>query len=186
MPGSPMIYEPAEDSELLLEAALKEVKTEDEVIEIGAGSGFVAERVREKCKYILVTEISPFAAKMLRKKDFDVVQTDIARGVRKRFSLVMFNPPYLELENKLKRGFYEDCAIDGGKGGIEVICRFLDSLRDIMDKDGRAILIVSSQNVPRVFEEIKIRGFKYEILAEKKLFFEKIFAIKIHEQEQDR
>ncbi|MEG9195256.1 MAG: HemK2/MTQ2 family protein methyltransferase [Candidatus Methanoglobus sp.] len=181
-----MIYEPAEDSELLLEAAMKEVKPEDEVIEIGAGSGFVAEKIRGKCKYIMVTDISPFATRALREKGFDVVQTDIARGVRKRFSLVLFNPPYLELEIELKRGFYEDCAIDGGKGGIEVICRFLDSLREIMDEGGRALLIVSSQNASRVFEKMKLMGFQYEIIAERRLFFEKILAIKIREQEQDR
>jgi len=178
-----MIYEPAEDSELLLETSLKEVKCEDEVIEIGAGSGFVAERLKNRCRSILVTDISPFAVKLLRKKGFDVVRTDIAKGIRKKFSLVLFNPPYLELEEELKGDTWEDCAIHGGKGGMEVICRFLDSLREFMDKRGRAILIVSSHNIPKVFEEIKMRDFQYEILAERKLFFERLFAIKIFERE---
>lgn len=180
-----MIYEPAEDSELLLETALEEVKPEDDVIEIGAGSGFVASRMVGKCKSLVVTDISPFAVKLLREKGFDVVRTDIAKGIRKKFSLILFNPPYLELEKELKRGFWEDCAVDGGKGGLEVICRFLDSLRDFMDRNGRAIIIVSSQNFPRFFEELKSRGFDFTVLAEKKLFFEKLFAIKIFERERD-
>lgn len=42
------VYEPSEDSELLLEAALDEIGGEDEVIEIGVGSGFVSEKLKIK------------------------------------------------------------------------------------------------------------------------------------------
>lgn len=174
-----MIYEPAEDSELLLEAALKEIKPEDEVIEIGAGSGFVAERLKKKCRYILTTDISPYAARELRRKGLDVVMTDIARGIRKRFSLALFNPPYVELEDELKRGDWLDVAIDGGRKGIEVIRKFLDSLDEIMDDGGRAILIASSQNEPEVFDLIRDKGMEYEIIGEKEVFFERLYAIKI-------
>lgn len=178
-----MVYEPAEDSELLLEVALKEVTKEDEVIEIGAGSGFVAEKLLNRCKFLLVTDISPYAVKELKKKGLEVLRTDLASGIKKKFSLVLFNPPYLELEKELKRDHWEDLAIDGGKDGLEVVRKFLDSLRNFMSKNGRAILIVSSLNTPRIFEEIGLRGLKYEIVGERKLFFEKLFAIKIFEQE---
>ncbi len=175
----PMIYEPAEDSELLLDAALKEVRPEDEVIEIGAGSGFVAEGIRERCKYIITTDISPHAVREMRKKGLDVVKTDIARGIKKRFSLILFNPPYLELEEELKKGDWLDVAIDGGKKGIEVIRKFLDQLHEIMAEGGRAILIASSQNEPEVFRLIEERGFKYSIMMERGVFFEKLYAIRI-------
>lgn len=180
-----MIYEPAEDSELLLEIALKEVRKEDDVLEIGAGSGFIAENLLGKCRFLLVTDISPFAVRELRKKGLEVIRTDIAKGIKKKFSLILFNPPYLELEDELKRGNWEDLAVDGGKDGLEVICRFLDSLRSIMAENGRAILIFSSINTPRIFEEVLQRGFRYEIVGERRLFFERIFAMKIFEQERD-
>uniref|UniRef100_A0A7C2S3Z1 Protein methyltransferase n=1 Tax=Archaeoglobus fulgidus TaxID=2234 RepID=A0A7C2S3Z1_ARCFL len=174
-----MIYEPAEDSELLLEAALKEIKPEDEVIEIGAGSGFVAERLKDMCKYILTTDISPYAARELRCRGLDVVMTDIAGGIKKKFSLVLFNPPYVELEDELKKGDWLDVAIDGGKRGLEVIRKFLDSLEEIMDDGGRAILIASSQNEPEIFDLIKSKKFVYEITGKKGVFFEMLYAIKI-------
>uniref|UniRef100_A0A7J2TLN5 Protein methyltransferase n=1 Tax=Archaeoglobus fulgidus TaxID=2234 RepID=A0A7J2TLN5_ARCFL len=173
-----MIYEPAEDSELLLRSALREVKTEDTVIEVGAGSGFVAEKLVGKCSFLLTTDISPFAVRELKRKNLNVVRTDIAKGIRMKFSLVLFNPPYVELEEELKRGLWEDCSIDGGKGGIEVICKFLDMLRDFMEENGRAIIVVSSMNTG-VFEEIRKRGFDFEIIDEEKLFFEKLYAVKI-------
>ncbi|MEM1578332.1 MAG: methyltransferase [Archaeoglobaceae archaeon] len=178
-----MIYEPAEDSELLLEAAIMELRREDSVLEVGAGSGFVAEKIVDKCSFLLTTDISPFAVRELRKKGLNVVRTDIAKGIRKKFSLILFNPPYLELEEELKRDFWQDCAVHGGKNGIEIVCRFLDQLDELLEKDGRAIIIASSLNSPAIFDEIAKRGYRYEVIAEKKLFFEKIFAVKIFSRE---
>jgi len=174
-----MIYEPAEDSELLLECALKEVRRSDKVIEIGVGSGFVSEKLMNKCSLLIATDVSPFAVKEAKKKGIEVVRTDLVKGIKKRFSLVLFNPPYLELEEEFKRGDWIDKAIDGGKGGIEVICRFLDFLDELLEVGGRAILIVSSINTPHVFEEIGKRGFNYEVVGRKKLFFEELLALKI-------
>ncbi len=174
-----MIYEPAEDSELLLEAALGEVRPNDEVIEIGAGSGFVAERLRDKCRWIVVTDISPYAVRILKEKGLDVIRTDIARGIRKKFTLVLFNPPYLELEDEIKRGDWLDVAVDGGKGGLEIVSRFLDSLHEVMEKDGRAILIVSSQNEPQIYKLLEEKNIIYEIIGKKELFFETLYALKL-------
>jgi len=174
-----MIYEPAEDSELLLEVALKEIKADDDVIEIGAGSGFVAEKLVDRCRFLLTTDISPYAAKELRRKGLDVVMTDIARGIKKKFSLVLFNPPYLEIEEELKRGDWLDVAIDGGKDGLEVIECFLDSLGEIMSPDGRAIIIISSYNEPKIYNLLEEKRLKYTIIGKRELFFETLYAIRI-------
>ena len=173
------VYPPAEDSELLLEVALKEVKEDDEVLEVGVGSGFVAERLKEKCMFLLATDINPFACKIVREKGIDVVRTDLVKGIRKKFSLILFNPPYLELDENERRGDWLEKAIDGGKGGIEVICRFLDSVKYVLADNGRIILIVSSFNVPHVFEEIERRGFRWKIVAKRYLFFEELYALKL-------
>ncbi|RLI72980.1 protein methyltransferase, partial [Archaeoglobales archaeon] len=162
-----------------LEAALDEICEEDEVIEIGVGSGFVSEKLKDKCKFLVATDISPYAVREAKKKGIEVIRTDLARGIKKRFSLVLFNPPYLELEEELKTGDWVDKAIDGGEKGVEIICRFLDYLDSLLNGKGKAILIVSSVNVPYVFDEIKKRGFRYEIVRQRRLFFEELFALKI-------
>ncbi len=174
-----MIYPPSEDSELLLEVALKEVKPKDEVLEVGVGSGFVSERIKNRCRFLLATDINPFAVKIVKEKGIDVIRTDLFEGIRKKFSLILFNPPYLELEEEEKRGDWIEKAIDGGKKGIEVICRFLDKVREVLSDNGRIILIVSSFNTPWVFREIEKRKFNWEIVEEKKLFFEKLYAIRL-------
>ena len=173
------VYPPAEDSELLLEAALKEVKAEDEVLEVGTGSGFVAFCIMDKCRFIVATDISPFAVKEAKKKGLEVIRTDLAKGIRKKFTLILFNPPYLELEEYEKTGDWLEKALDGGKHGIEVATRFLDEVEDVLAENGRIILIASSLNTPYIFKDIEKRGFKFEIMARRKLFFEELYALKL-------
>jgi len=175
-----LIYEPREDSELLLQASLLEVREDDLVLEIGAGSGYVAKRLVGKCKLVITTDISPYAVKVLHESGLNVIRTDIARGLKRIFTLVLFNPPYLEIEEKLKKSFWEDVTINGGKHGIEVISKFLDDLEDVMVEGGRAILIASSLNEPYIFQEIEKRGLSFEIVRVANLFFEKLYAIKIY------
>jgi len=173
------VYPPQEDSELLLEVALMEVKPDDDVLEVGVGSGYVAEKLKDRCRFLLTTDISPYAVREAKKKGLNVIRTDLTKGIRKKFTLILFNPPYLELSDEEKRGDWLEKALDGGRHGIEVMVRFLDEVRDVLADHGRIILIVSSYNVPHIFEEIKNRGFEFEVVAKRSLFFEELYALKI-------
>ncbi|WP_244403221.1 HemK2/MTQ2 family protein methyltransferase [Ferroglobus placidus] len=175
----PTVYEVAEDSELLLEAAMEEVKEEDVVIEIGAGSGFVSEKLKGKCKFLLATDINPHAAKMCKEKGLEVVIADLFRGIKGKFTLILFNPPYLELEEEEKVGDWLEKAIDGGRGGIEVSVEFLKQAKEKLKENGRIILISSSHNFERLKEEIEKLGYKFEVVKKRKLFFEELYALKI-------
>jgi release factor glutamine methyltransferase len=172
------VYPPSEDSELLLDAALKEIRREDEVLEVGVGSGFISSQLLDKCKLVIATDISPFAVKEAKSRGIEVIRTDIARGIRKKFTLILFNSPYLELEEFEKRSDWFEKAINGGKNGIEVILRFLDEIGELLAKNGRIILVVSSLNA-NVFEEIENRSFKFKIIGRRKLFFEELFALRL-------
>ena len=173
------VYPPQEDSELLLETALMEIKKEDKVLEVGVGSGYVSEKLKDKCKFLLATDISPYAVKEAKRKGLNVVRTDLVKGIRKKFTLILFNPPYLELDENEKTGDWIEKAIDGGKHGIEVMVRFLDEVKEVLADNGRIILIVSSINIPYIFEEIKKRGFKFNVVNKRKLFFEELYALKL-------
>ena len=173
------VYPPSEDSELLAEVALKEVKDCDEVLEVGIGSGFVSEKIKGKCRFLLGTDISPFAVKESKNKGIEVVKTDLVKGIRKKFTLILFNPPYLELKNYEKKNDWLERAINGGKHGVELITRFLDEVKEVLAKKGRIILIISSFNSPYVFDEIRKKGYEYKIVAKRKLFFEELYALKL-------
>ncbi|MBO8182879.1 MAG: methyltransferase [Archaeoglobus sp.] len=174
------VYPVAEDTQLLLEASLEEVRSEDLVLEVGTGSGFVAKEISKRCRFLVASDINPHAAKKAREAGLNAVIADLLSCFRKKFSLILFNPPYLELEEFEREGDWLEKAIDGGKKGMEIIERFLAELDDALVENGRAILIHSSINLPEIYEAVWREGFKYEILREKKLFFEKLYAIKIY------
>ena len=174
------MYEAAEDSELLLEAALEEVEKDDVVVEIGAGSGFVSERLVGMCKFLLATDVNPHAARMCKEKGLDVVIADLFAGIRGKFTLILFNPPYLELSKEERLGDWLEKAINGGKDGIEVSVRFLEQAKERLSEKGRIILIASSLNFEKLRKKIEELGYSYEILKRKKLFFEELYALKLY------
>ena len=169
------VYPPDEDTFLLLEASLREVKECDDVLEVGTGSGMIAEKLRNIARFVLATDISPYAVKEAGKKGIDVIRTDLAKGVRKKFSLIIFNPPYLPLDEEERKGDWIEKAIDGGEGGREVILRFLKEIKDNLEENGRILILVSSlSGIDEVLEFAKKQGYVFEKVAEKKLFFERL------------
>ncbi len=96
------VYEPAEDSFLLADAALEEAEPGMRVLEIGAGSGFVSAVLRANIKGIRVfaTEINPHAALCAKANGVEVIRTDLFKCIKPGnrgvfFDLILFNPPYL-------------------------------------------------------------------------------------------
>ncbi len=93
--GLDEVYEPAEDTLLLLAAALEEVSLEDRVLEMGCGRGVISKKLVPLAKRVIATDINPRAVRALHRTGIDVVQADLFSGMRLRFDLVRFNPPYL-------------------------------------------------------------------------------------------
>jgi len=171
------VYPPSEDSELLLEAVKKELKPDDVFLEVGTGSGFVAKNILGMCKRVVATDISPFAVREAKKKGLDVILTDLFSGLKRVFTLVAFNPPYLELEHWEKKQDYMDLALDGGRGGIEVALRFVDRLDEVIVDGGRAIIVLSSlSNIREFLDRCSKIGYEVKAIGYKKLFFEELFA----------
>ena len=56
------VYDPAEDSFLLVDAALKEVRPGERVLEVGTGSGIVSLFVKDVAN-VTATDINPHAAR---------------------------------------------------------------------------------------------------------------------------
>ncbi len=175
----PTVYPPSDDSQLLLEATLKEIRRDDRVLEVGVGSGYVSENIKDKCSFLIATDINPYAVKMAKERGIDVILTDIAEGIKGRFSLILFNPPYLELKECEKGRDWLRIAIDGGEKGVEISLKFLRKVKDLLDENGRIIIISSSLNFDILKEEIHNLGYEFNIIQSKKLFFEEIYALKL-------
>jgi len=177
------VYDPAEDSFLLLESI--DVKKDDFLLEIGCGCGIIGLVCAEKGTRVVCTDVNPYAVKNTEEnyninKDkikgfFEVRKGDMFSVIKKDeiFDVIIFNPPYLPTRKEELIGLdgWYDKALDGGVDGLKSTKCFLDGLSNYLKKDGRAYFVFSSLSDKSKLESILIKNkFKKEIL--KSCFFD--------------
>jgi len=142
LPGE--VYPPAEDSSLLLRAALREIGETDRVLEVGTGSGYVAAGLSGRAAAVVATDINPYAAACARARGLAAVRTDLFGGLSGPFDLILFNPPYLPTAPEERIDDWLEYALDGGPTGRVVIERFIADAGRVLAPFGRVLLLVSS------------------------------------------
>lgn len=175
------VYEPAEDS-MLLADNLK-IKKTDMVLDMGTGIGILAMIAAKKAENVLAVDINPKAIEIAREnailskiKNIEFRISDLFSNIRKneKFDLIIFNPPYLPVNEMDLIGR----SWSGGKKGMEVINEFLKSVPNYLKKNGRIQLVASSFNgLDEIKEKFREMDFEFEILASKRLWFEEIYVI---------
>lgn len=173
------VYEPAEDSLLLAESLI--IKSGDYFLDIGTGIGIqaiIAARMAEK---VLATDINPNAIEIARSnaelngiRNIEFRVSNLFDSISEKFDLIIFNPPYLPSHEKDTLGL----SWSGGKNGTEIINRFLGRVSSHLKPGGRfEILISSLNNLRNVKKKFNENNLEFEIIARKKLWFERIYVI---------
>ena len=142
VPDGNQVYPPREDSFLLHEVALLEISPEDYVLEVGTGTGFVISDL-PACRMIVGTDINPHAVLIAHDNGVMAVRTDMVRGLKRIFTLVLFNPPYLPTLHSERINDWLEYALDGGVDGRETLSRFLAEIPGIMASKGRILILIS-------------------------------------------
>jgi len=178
------VYAPAEDSRLLAEAAVGRVDREDRVLEVGVGSGFVAERVAEATGAGVVgSDLNPAACRAARGRGVDTVRADLVAPFRDgAFDVVMFNPPYLPTPPEVEREDWMERALSGGPDGRRVVDPFLDAVGRVLAPGGRVYLLVSTlTGIEAVRQRARANGLAVapEPLCEASFPFERLVVLEI-------
>ncbi len=171
------VYEPAEDSFLLLRSI--DIRPGIRILEVGTGSGFIALHCAKAGVLVTATDISPVAVETARSNakrnslQIDIVQTDLASGISGKFDIILFNPPYITGEDGDVLTKREKEQLVGGSGGHEISIRFLDEVHDLLCEGGDIFLLTSSQSENNILEYA--RGiYEMEHMLNKELFFERL------------
>ena len=168
--NSKQIYQPSEDTRLLLDAAQNELRPGDRILEVGTGSGYIAAGLAREAE-VVATDINPYAVADARHKGVSVVRTDLFAGICGQFDLVIFNPPYLPTREEERIDDWLEYALDGGESGREVIERFTAGVSRILAPDGRILIIISSlTGVPEVCDLFQKKGYYVEIVTRTPVF----------------
>ncbi|MBB6645182.1 HemK2/MTQ2 family protein methyltransferase [Halobellus ruber] len=162
------VYEPAEDSGLLASAIEK--RGHGRLLEVGTGSGWVAERAAatDGVTEVVASDRSPHACRAAQDRTgadggpaFAVVRADlVAAFTHDAFDTVAFNPPYLPTDPENEWDDWMERALSGGESGRELIEPFLESVPRVLRPDGIVLLLVSSlAGYDAVLDYATDRGF---------------------------
>lgn len=180
----PEVYEPAEDSFMMVKVALSSDATltpEDKVLEIGTGSGIISAFLKEKGCKVIATDISPYSVKCAKYNNIEVIRCDLFSGISKKakFDVIIFNPPYLLTAEEEKIKGWINYAFDGGADGRKVINRFLNEVHNYLTENGRVLILVSDlTGIDYVWKKMESLGFYCEEMHRCKYFFEMLVVIK--------
>ncbi len=171
------MYQPDEDSFLIekyIRAFLgKSLGKKLKVLDMGSGSGILAEAALEKNMDVTAVDIDEDAVNYLKGRGIKAIKSDLFEKVKGKFDIITFNPPYLP-DSK-----YKDISLDAGKKGYEIIERFLRDAGNFLSDDGFILFLYSSFSKPRKIKQIiRKNGFEETILKIKKVAFERLYLVR--------
>jgi release factor glutamine methyltransferase len=176
------VYDPAEDSRLLAEAAVDRLETGEVALDVGTGSGYVASTVAaETGATVYGCDVNPHACRRARDAGVTVVRTDLVSGFREAtFDWVLFNPPYLPTPPEVEGDDWMEAALSGGEDGRRVVDPFLDSVRRVLAPDGHVLLLVSTlTDVDAVSERAAANGLVAGEVASESFPFERLVVLEL-------
>ncbi|MHA1135107.1 MAG: HemK2/MTQ2 family protein methyltransferase [Candidatus Thorarchaeota archaeon] len=178
------VYPPAADTYLLLDAIA--IDSSDIVLDVGCGAGLATLVAASKAQRVVSMDISHQAVRNtiqnLRNnglgQNVSIVQSDLFRGLSDtgKFSVIMFNPPYLPADEMTTE---MDHALIGGDDGSELTEKFVNEASSHIIQGGRLYVVVSTlEDIDAIIRIFNERNFQVEQVNETSLFFEKIQVLK--------
>lgn len=174
----PEVYPPSDDSILLIESL--DVVPREKVLEVGCGSGVVSIHCAKNGCYVTAVDVNPRAVELARRNaeangtDIRVLESDVYGNVDGVFDTIVFNLPYLPVDEE---GLLAK-AWSGGPDGLGPLPRLLEGAPDHLVPDGRVVVVVSSLTEPRALEEA-LEGYEVRTIGEQRLFFERLSVLEI-------
>lgn len=186
------VYDPQEDSELLR----KHVKdyAKGFVLDMGTGSGIIAEEAAKSKRVVKVFgvdvnhEAIKYCIRHQKSKKIIFAISNLFtlftiddRYKEIKFDTIFFNAPYLP------NGRIKDVALDGGKKGYELICKFIHQAERFLRPKGRILLVFSSLTGIEQLEKFLVKNWwNYKLVDYVHIAFEDIFLYEITKNESKK
>ena len=163
-------YRPAEDTLFLADHIGKEKG--HSALDIGTGSGFLANILSNNFEFVVATDISFGALKRAHESVLNCICCNSADAINYAFDLVVCNLPYLPSDEILDR------AVDGLHEGLGVTTEILRSASSVTRKNGKLIYLTSTlANHQELVRRTAKMGFEAKIASKKRLFFEELLIV---------
>ncbi|XP_022837111.1 hemK methyltransferase family member 2 [Spodoptera litura] len=178
------VYEPAEDSFLLIDALEKDLeylkkKNPTFCLEVGSGSGVVitAFGMAFPQTFCLSTDINFKACVMSKqtaaynKVKLDTCNMDLTSSFTDNvFDVIIFNPPYVVTESEECGGCDITASWAGGTKGREITDRLINMIPKKLANNGVFYLLLIEENIPdEVVQIMSGYGYKSEVVLKRKV-----------------
>lgn len=173
------VYSPSDDTFLLLE--IMDLDGDENVLEIGCGSGFISLHCALKGCKVMSVDLSRKAIENTLYNanrnglDIDTAVMDMFSGLSGRWDVIIFNPPYLPNEN----GLEFDHRWDGGERGDEALTRFLSEAQKYLKEEGYVYTVFSDRAPLENIEALIDKRYILLRTRSKTFSFETIYAVKL-------
>lgn len=174
----PEVYPPSDDSILFIESL--DVVPGQRILEIGCGSGVVSIHCAKNGCEVTCGDINPRAVELAKRNaeandvHIDIRETDVYSDIDGRFDRILFNLPYLPVDEE---GLLAK-AWSGGEDGLGPLPELLKGAPEHLLPDGRVIVVVSSLMDTAELWDL-LDSYEVEKIGELKLFFEKLSVLSI-------
>ena len=177
------VYSPEEDS-LLLAKHIERLDLGDKsVLEVGCGSGFLSIVAAKGGATVTATDINEEAVEITKLNTkansfaIKAVKSDMFSAIKGTFDLIIFNPPYLPVEEG-----ETDPTYAGGKSGREVIERFAAGVKSRLKPNGSVLMVISSLTGEReVIDLFSKEKMKASTVAREKIPWEELIVVEARE-----
>lgn len=197
------VYEPAEDSFLLLDALESDLPFLEQklplvCLEIGSGSGIVITALSKKLKtFCMATDINSHACMatkrtMMHNSVFlaEAINCNLADVLRPKIvDVLIFNPPYVVTpdEEIISKDHQQNCTENnlvyswaGGSQGRRIIDKLLTKLDYILSETGVFYLLLLQENKPAEIKDLlEQMNFLCCVLMERHIPGERLCVLKI-------
>lgn len=172
------VYPPSEDSIFLIKCL--NVRSGESVLEIGCGSGIVSLHCAKEGARVIAGDINPVAVELTKKNaqindlNLNVILTNVYESISGTFDTIIFNLPYLPVEDDVPLGE----AWSGGEDGLGPLPRLLEGAPKHGNPGWRVVIVVSSLMDDAGLGSLLL-PYRVEVLGELPLFFEKLRVLQI-------
>lgn len=163
------MYQPSDDSYFFKEFLEKHLPTKKKIkfLDMGSGSGILAETAKKMGHEVLAADINPKAIAHIKKKGIGVIHSDLFSNIKEKFDLIVFNAPYLPRDKNEPKD--SQLETTGGKEGDEISLKFIKQALKHLNPKGKIFLLVSSLTPLN-----RLKKFKPKLVARKKIWIEEL------------
>ncbi len=201
------VYEPAEDSFLMLDALETEMRdlrttspTPSLCLEVGSGSGILITALArtlgpDTCLF-LSTDINPVAARVTKRTaaqnnvHVQVVHCDLVEPLLSRLQnkvdLILFNPPYVPTVDSELDTHSQPLTLSwaGGPRGRAVMDRLFPVIPQILSPGGRFYLLIVKENDEKdIVRQLADLGLSSSVVAERRAGRERLKVLRFQHRQ---